>query len=393
MAEEVTFLLRRGLSTGATGWTALNPILSAGEPGFEINTSTLKIGDGTATWNNLDTLRFGDRVAIGDYAGNANQGSSGVAIGRNSGQSLQGNQSTAVGGGAGAQSQGGTTGGAVALGYFAGELYQKEYAVAIGYEAAINKQGAYSIAIGSFAGNSGGQTGVTFQANNTTILNATGNFLVGVSGQTGSFYVAPVRNDSTVGASYSQLRYNMFTNEITYDFTVGQKGQQQNPIAIGVNAGQTGQGLNSVAIGSSAGQTGQGLSSVAIGNLAGQTGQGKDSVAIGTSAGQTGQFQESVAIGNLAGSINQQQKSVAIGSFAGETGQGSSSIAIGYLAGQSNQEINTIILNSTGAALNSQAGITGCCYVAPIRNVTLAAAGPTFSQLWYNKITKEIVWN
>lgn len=39
--------LRRGT---AAEWTASNPILSAGEPGFETDTNKLKIGDGTQTW-------------------------------------------------------------------------------------------------------------------------------------------------------------------------------------------------------------------------------------------------------------------------------------------------------------------------------------------------------
>ncbi len=34
-------------------WTASNPILSRGEPGFELDTFKLKIGDGTSAWNSL----------------------------------------------------------------------------------------------------------------------------------------------------------------------------------------------------------------------------------------------------------------------------------------------------------------------------------------------------
>lgn len=54
MAETVvlhsTFLLRRGKS--AT-WTKNNPTLSLGEPGFEVDTYKLKIGDGATAWNDL----------------------------------------------------------------------------------------------------------------------------------------------------------------------------------------------------------------------------------------------------------------------------------------------------------------------------------------------------
>lgn len=38
-------------SDTAAGWTAANPTLAAGEPGFESDTAKLKIGDGTTAWN------------------------------------------------------------------------------------------------------------------------------------------------------------------------------------------------------------------------------------------------------------------------------------------------------------------------------------------------------
>lgn len=37
----------------AARWVELNPILAAGEPGFEYDTKKLKIGDGNTTWLNL----------------------------------------------------------------------------------------------------------------------------------------------------------------------------------------------------------------------------------------------------------------------------------------------------------------------------------------------------
>ncbi|MFA5004454.1 MAG: hypothetical protein WC498_04230 [Candidatus Saccharimonadales bacterium] len=48
MATQIsTIQMRRGTSAQ---WTAANPILSAGEWGFETDTKKLKIGDGTTTW-------------------------------------------------------------------------------------------------------------------------------------------------------------------------------------------------------------------------------------------------------------------------------------------------------------------------------------------------------
>lgn len=44
------FKLRRGL---ASAWTLKNPVLLAGEPGFELDTHRYKIGNGVDVWTNL----------------------------------------------------------------------------------------------------------------------------------------------------------------------------------------------------------------------------------------------------------------------------------------------------------------------------------------------------
>lgn len=45
-----TLQFKRGT---AARWVELNPILAAGEPGFEYDTKKLKIGDGVTPWNSL----------------------------------------------------------------------------------------------------------------------------------------------------------------------------------------------------------------------------------------------------------------------------------------------------------------------------------------------------
>ena len=53
MAEVVVktvFKLKRGL---AEAWARNNPLLQAGEPGYELDTRKLKIGNGTSKWNDL----------------------------------------------------------------------------------------------------------------------------------------------------------------------------------------------------------------------------------------------------------------------------------------------------------------------------------------------------
>lgn len=55
MANEVVlntiFQLKRGTSEA---WERVNPILRAAEPGYELDTGKMKIGDGVTNWKNLD---------------------------------------------------------------------------------------------------------------------------------------------------------------------------------------------------------------------------------------------------------------------------------------------------------------------------------------------------
>jgi len=46
----VKIQLRRDTSTN---WSSINPVLDLGEPGFEIDTNKLKLGDGISAWNDL----------------------------------------------------------------------------------------------------------------------------------------------------------------------------------------------------------------------------------------------------------------------------------------------------------------------------------------------------
>lgn len=59
-------LLRRGTSTA---WTSANPLLAAGEPGYETDTGKFKIGDGTTQWNSLPYAAATDISELGDSSG------------------------------------------------------------------------------------------------------------------------------------------------------------------------------------------------------------------------------------------------------------------------------------------------------------------------------------
>lgn len=61
--------LRRGV---ASLWTSTNPVLAAGEPGFETDTKKLKFGDGTTAWNSLQYVSGGASVNVSDTAPTTN---------------------------------------------------------------------------------------------------------------------------------------------------------------------------------------------------------------------------------------------------------------------------------------------------------------------------------
>jgi Major tropism determinant N-terminal domain len=51
MEREYTLKLKRAT---AAKWVQMNPILGAGEPGYEMDTGKMKLGDGTTPWTTLD---------------------------------------------------------------------------------------------------------------------------------------------------------------------------------------------------------------------------------------------------------------------------------------------------------------------------------------------------
>lgn len=60
---KTTFKLRRGM---AAEWSSVNPVLAVGEPGFEIDTFKLKIGNGSTAYNDLPYIA--DAAAINSSA-------------------------------------------------------------------------------------------------------------------------------------------------------------------------------------------------------------------------------------------------------------------------------------------------------------------------------------
>ena len=388
MAQQVTFQLRRGFSTGSTGWAVQNPTLAAGEPGVELDTSRIKIGNGSQAWNSLpylsavvpiaggtgigvafngttytvssELVKSNNAIALGSQAGQTGQGGSSIAIGTQAGRTGQRDNAIAIGTQAGFFNQNVQ---AVALGYYAGSSGQTAGAVAIGWQAGQTGQGNSSIAIGKGAGTS-------FQANSTIILNASGSEFNGVDGQANSFYVKPIRRDRTQRVP---LCYDADTSEVVYSSPVGVSGGTGIRVSVptGPDSGQAGPtfvieaaitggtgiqlgltGLTYVVslapysqgdpiiFGFSAGGS-AGTDVIAIGhNTSMFTSDNTSSVCIGGNAGETGQHDYCIAIGGYAGNSYQATNSVAVGDAAGQYNQGGStgySVAIGSKAGQTGQ--------------------------------------------------------
>ena len=215
------------------------------------------------------------------------------------------------------------------------------------------------------------------------LMNSGGNFILnlGANGTT-SQIMRLTDNRTAIGQSAGTV--SQATSGIAIGVSAGKSNQSSSAIAIGVNAALVSQGLSSVAIGNGAGSNSQGNEAVAIGISAGNSNQGQDGIAIGNRAGSNAQNNFCIAIGNQAGSISQGAQAIAIGASAGQSNQGANSIAIGIGAGQTSQHSGSIILNGSGAPLNSSG--TNRFIVKPVRSVSSAG----LKQLYYNTTTGEI---
>jgi microcystin-dependent protein len=97
-------------SDTAVNWNNANPVLSAGEAGFELDTGILKIGNGTSTWTGLPEIvggsaSFNPSGVISQFAGSVAPAGyllcDGAAVSRTSYSSLFGTIGTAYGAGNG----------------------------------------------------------------------------------------------------------------------------------------------------------------------------------------------------------------------------------------------------------------------------------------------------
>lgn len=317
-----------------------------------------------AVWNRVAAYRndFNGSLAIGFESGRSAQGSQAIALGSRTGYVGQGVASTAIGPYAGYQAQGqysvaiGAEAGrdtqgiqAVSIGLYAGNKRQGQYALAAGWAAGYLYQGAGAVALGSYAGQN-------YQGQDALALGRS----AGLQGQ---------------GAG-----------AVAIGLEAGRDTQNVNATALGTQAGYIRQGVEAVAIGAYAGQYRQREHAVALGRAAGYQYQEPFAVALGFGAAYLKQGQSAIAIGTEAARDTQSIYAVAIGYNAGNKKQGQYAIAIGSSAGTTNQHANSIILNASGASLNST--YASALYVAPIRN---AASGST--NLHYDPASKEVFYS
>jgi hypothetical protein len=221
-----------------------------------------------------------DSVAIGNAAGETNQGDSAVAIGYLAGNDTQGSSAVAVGTNAGAIAQGT---GATALGVDAGTANQGLGAVAVGSNAGNDNQGNAAVAIGQ-------NSGLTIQGIQAVAVGAG----AGLNNQSSQAVAVGVDSGSDLQGQYS--------------------------VAVGPNAGQYTQGTSAVAIGSGAGTNTQGELAVAIGALAGSQNQGINAIAIGGFAGENDQPANSIIINASGGTLEGTESGLYIDPVRNDTG-------------------------------------------------------------------------
>ena len=334
------------------------------------NQGQQSIAIGTSAGN---TSQSSNSIAVGAAAGNSSQGNNCVAVGTNAGQYTQAPSAVAIGLNAGTGTSTAGTGqgsNAVAIGNSAGNNTQGASAIAIGQNAGLTSQGSNAVAIGTSAGN-----------------NTQGSSAVAVGLFAG--YASQALSTVAIGEGAGQNTQSV--NSVAVGSLAGLNAQGANSVAIGRVAGNESQSSSTVAIGRGAGRYYQGGYGVAVGDGAGGgtatagTGQGANAVAVGYNAGSNTQGQYSVAVGYAAGQTTQANGCVAIGDSAGNTGQGSVAVAVGRYAGQTNQHANSVILNASGAALNSDG--TSRFFVKPIRNNTTAT-----SLVQYDSTSGEITY-
>jgi len=336
---------------------SLGSVAMGSQAGYEIQgANSVAIGN-EAGW----TRQRNDAIAIGYQTAYVSQAAGNVSLGYRTGYQSQGGYGVAIGYGAAATQQGIR---AIAIGYHAaaGTKSQFPNAIAIGRNAAYTwttvTQMDATVTVGAYPDN-------LVQRNQHGGAVAIG-YMAGQNQQR----ISCVAIGYEAGSKSQGQKLNVIPpggKGVAIGYQTGYSIQREYAIAIGSAAGYSFQGADGIAIGREAGQYTQWTNCIAIGRAAGQNSQGFDfgipqggAVAIGNEAGQFRQLPDSVAIGHYAGKSSLGRNSIAIGANAGI-----------YDGASINQPANTISLNATGQTMPSGSGYptTNACYLAPVRNI------------------------
>lgn len=320
------------------------------------------IAIGTAAARYDSTTNISGLIAIGDYAGQYNEGPNSTLIGYNSGRYNKGNYVNTIGFHSGGNN---TVAFVNTIGYFAGfnntghssnligSSAGRENTAnsinAIGYESAYNNTGVYLNAIGFYAGrNNKGQNNNAFGYGALRHQQEAGNYINAIG------YEA-CRDDSTNG--------NAYINAIGYRAGLSNKAAYLNGLGYYAGGYNTGSYLNT--IGYFSGQNNTGTQVNTIGSFTGRNNTGHYLTAIGYQAGHQNKGDHNIALGYRAmAAPDDVGHNIAIGYGAAEYDSSGVSISaynnsLGYYSGRNNkgQTINAIgresAANNTGHRINA----------------------------------------
>lgn len=355
----VRFQLRRD---NATAWaSALNPVLLAGEPGYDTTNKILKIGDGTTKWTLLPSISGGGQGATGGTSLPTN-GAIDTYL------SWTGTQWVAGGGDD----------------------------VKLGGNTSITGTALNNVVVGSSASAVEGDVTVGKSA----VSNFKFNVSVGLNAQANGYDVAIGSLAKTQG---NDVGIGSGVNSKGYDVAIG-SGVTTYGNAVAVGAAST-SGLNSVSMGYSA--SGNGTGSIAIGNSS--IANNNSAVCIGNTSTASGE--NSVAIGSLV-NIADAIGAISIGNLSNIAPGSRGSIVIGNQSSVGPLSTGSIMIggsstlvgtNSIAISAGNEPGRPGtaftranACFIKPIRalpNPEARIIPVATGTLWYDPITYEVCYH
>jgi len=215
--------------------------------------------------------------------------------------------------------------------------------------------------------------GVTFVCTNTTAITVgSTNITFERSVNTGFISIwtsaSPYDNKASAAASSGAMAIGVGASATTDSVSIGYVASSPSGAGVSIGyAAYSGSSGTSVGVQSKSGSSG-----VGIGRDAGSSSYPANCVDVGAYAGR----------GAAVSSTNR----VAVGYLAHDITPSANSVAVGAFAGRSSAHANTIVINATGANLNTDGASRA--YVKPIRTVSDVTG---LSQLYYNTTTGEIV--